>query len=407
MKIKVISLLVILGLVSGGHAFDLEDLNFTGQYRLRWQMMDNMGLVDDPDDFQEFMRNRIHLGLDGNVSENVYINIVAEFENTMGEDSDYWPALGRGWRPATGGSSFRLQTGYLRVSDLLTENLSLDIGRQNIFLGRGFVLTSDWAGLDGLKASYGYDELEVSALHYRLNSEGWSREDAYSRMHKTGLTASYSLPVTDITGYYIVDYASNKDDAALESDEKQFAGIFAQGGFDNFRHYAEYIMQSGSDAWGNDYDASLLYAALNYDIPDFHGLSLKGDYFLATGDDPATGDNEEFGSATMYGYFMDTFWYDYYLDAYATAVTGKSMADLEAIGMGFNLDIVPGLNFMAHYYMLSDEVAGDDIGDEVGVKLSAPIGEASSIFVTYSQFMPDASGLDDARFAALEYAVNF
>ncbi len=391
MKSKVIALLVMLGLTASGYAFDLEDLNFTGQYRLRWQMMENV-LLDDgtgtwlPGD-SEFMRNRIHLGLDGDVSDNVYVNIVAEFENTMGDT---------GWRPATNGRSFKLQQGYVTISDLLTENLDLTIGRQNIFLGRGFVLTSDWAGLDGLKASYSYDDLSLSALHYRLGDADWALDGTYGKEHKTGVTASYSLPVTDLTGYYIADY--NSAEGQPESDQKDFIGLFAQGGFGDIRHYAEYVMQNGSDSAGDDYDESLLYVGLNYDLLDLSGLSLKADYLLAT---------ENFGSATMYGYVIDTFWYDYYLDAFGSAVTFGTIQNLEAIGTGFSFNPLSDVTFMAHYYMLADEANGDDIGDELGVKLNYAINGTSNVFVTYSQFMPEASGVDNTNFAALEYAVNF
>ncbi|GEM_PF-3568166 len=397
MKSKIISLMMVLMLAASGYAFDMEDLNFSGQYRLRWQMMNNLEGEDDAGDFYEFMRNRIHLGMDGNVTDDIYVNIVAEFENTMGDT---------GWRPATNGRSFKLQTGYAKISDFLVDDMALTVGRQNIFLGRGFVLTSDWAGLDGVKASYAYDDLSLEAFNYRLADADWVRKDEHSKGHMSGLTAFYSLPETDLTGYYIVDYTD--DFGQEDSDERNFAGLIADGGFQNFRHYLEYSMQMGNDHNENDYDASLLYAALNYDVPDFHGLSLKADYFLATGDDPETDDNEGFGSSVTYGYFVDTFWYDYYLDAFGSAVTFADISNLESIGAGFSINPREDLNLMAHYYMLAEEVSGDDIGDEVGLKLAYTINDASSVFVTYSRFMPDSEFADEGSdFAALEYAINF
>jgi hypothetical protein len=170
-------------------------------------------------------------------------------------------------------------------------------------------------------------------------------------------------------------------------------------------------MQGREDVSDNDYDASSMYAALSYDVEDFYGLTINVDYYKGTGNDTSSGntDNEAFGSEVTYGYFVDSFWYDYYLDAAANA--GVFLTNLEAIGLGINFDPADKWHVITHYYMLSKEESNgsnDDLGDELGIKVSYKIDDVSNAYVTYSQFMPDDNyGEDDSTYLACQYAVNF
>lgn len=401
MKLKIVLVLLVVAFVATGFTFSLEDMNFSGQYRLRWQAIQNVEGVKD--DNYEFMRNRIQFGMNGNVTDKIFVNFVMEFENTMGADADGTDLP----RPAPSGRSFKLQQGYAQISDFLTNDMSITIGRQLYFLGRGFVLTDDWDGFDGLKLSYSSGNFGLDAVHYRFSDDDWKDKNAYDKEHMSGLIANYSMPDVNLTGYYLVNHNNNNSDTPVSrSDKKEYLGVIANGGFGNFRYYTEYIMQSGYDNSGRDYDASLIFAGLNYDIPDMKNLSLKFDYFSATGDD-GIGDNNDFGSWRMYGYFTDSFWYDYFLDAFAYAGKWNYLANLEAIGLGFSFVPVEKVNVLAHYYMLSEEQGNDDYGDEIGVKVAYTINEASNVYVTVSQFMPDDSNKEDTLFGALQYTVNF
>jgi len=393
-------------------ALDFKDLKFVGHYRLRAYNYNNADLNKNTQDLTRFFKQRIWLGVEGNVAENIFANITLENENV--------------WAKTNGmpGNATNIVYGYLKISKIMDPSLTLTLGRQPYQLNKqNFVLYDNANGLDGIRLNYSSNEWDADAVYFKVDEtalvSGFSVGDM-SDKEFYGITGTYKgFKDQKVQGYVMMDRDAN---GALKSDLKRYIGLRGEGKItpvEGLSYIGEYINLGGDNgaATSVDYKASLLYLNAAYKVKDFYSLTLLADYLQTTGD-KASNDNEDFILSNVSGVvnLEGNINFDYAMDAYKLACAKNGIGDnmtlsnLKALGIGASIKPCDKLTTAIKWSSLKDKVDGDKIGSNFDLMAKYELGKNYYVCGGYSMFKPDSSQsatTDKTEVLAAEFRVNF
>jgi len=392
-------------------ALDFKDLKFVGHYRLRAYNYNNADNDKTTPDLTRFYKQRIWLGVEGNVAENIFANITLENENVWGK-ANVTPGN------ATGNAT-NIVYGYLKIAKVLDPSLTLTLGRQPYQLNKqNFVLYDNANGLDGIRLNYSSSEWDADAVYFKVAESvlvnGFSAGDMNDKEFY-GITGTYKgFKDQKVQGYVMIDRDAN---GAAESDLKRYIGLRGEGKItpvEGLSYIGEYINLGGDTgaAASVDYKASLLYLNAAYDVKDFYSLRFLVDYLQTTGG-KASADNEDFILSSVSGVvnLEGNINFDYAMDAYKLArakngvADNMALSDLKALGIGASIKPCDKLTTAIKWSSLKDKCDGDKIGTNLDLMAKYELGKNYYVCGGYSMFKPETG--DNTEVLAAEFRVNF
>jgi len=402
-------MLVILIALPAYAGLDFKDLKLNGHYRLRGYSINNADNDASVGDINRYFRQRIWLGTEGNVAENVFFSATAEHEKEWGKDN----------MDAVPGSKgdFSLVYGYVKLSKLFAKDLTLTVGRQPYQLNKNnFVIWDNANGLDGMTLCYKTGNWDLDALYLKVDEVIGG--DDIDDQEFYGVVANYKgFEGHKIQGYILLDRDASGVAGGDESDLKQYVGIRAEGNIKSvpgLSYIGEYINLSGDNGQINetDYKSSLLYAYAGYEFKDMKNFKILADYLWATGDeDPADDEQEAFQASSVAGNQMleGNINFDFGMDAAKCA--GVTYSNIKALGIGASVKPTEKLTLGAKYSMLEED-EGKDIGNNFDIYASYKMSDKYSLCAGYSMFDCDdeyktPAPDDKTDVLAAELRINF
>jgi len=406
MRKLILLMLVILIALPAYAGLDFKDLKLNGHYRLRGYYIENADNNQSIGDINRFFRQRIWLGTEGNVAENIFFSATAEHEKEWGKDN--MDAL-----PGSKGD-FSLVYGYVKLSKLFDKDLTLTVGRQPYQLNKNnFVIWDNANGLDGMTLCYKNGNWDLDALYLKVNEVVGGKDVDDQEFY--GVVANYKgFEGHKIQGYILLDRDASGVAGGDESDLKQYVGIRAEGNVKSvpgLSYIGEYINLSGDDGQINetDYKSSLLYAYAGYEFKDMKNFKILADYLWASGDGEVDDEEEDFQASSVAGNQMleGNINFDFGMDAAKRA--GVTYSNIKALGIGASVKPTDKLTLGAKYSMLEED-EGDDIGNNFDFYASYKMSDKYSLCAGYSMFDCDdeyKTPDDKTDVLAAELRINF
>jgi len=307
-----------------------------------------------------------------------------------------------------------LDLGYIKVTDLLTPGLILTVGRQEIQLGEGLVVGSQYSGynyqhpsnalaaedlglekaFDAIRADY-----EVATCPVVITAFGAKIDESISGPSDTnlyGLNFEYRPDLYNLDVYYV------RRDALHTDNNLSTAGLRVSGSIpsvENLGLKLEYAKQFGEDASKNDYKGWALLFGANYAFDTNMNPAIRIAYNLFSGDDNA-GDHDDW-QMVFPSNIGSRIGPVYYAVDSQNSITGES--NLQVINLGFDLQPVEKVKLsLDGYWLKGDEDIAtneDEIGYEVDLGVNYQYTEDLSFGLTggmlFTGDLFDTSGYDD------------
>ncbi len=390
--------LVVLLSLPAYAALDFKDLKFTGHYRLRGYYTEKDGADTTLD---RYYRQRIWLGVEGNVAENVFANVTMEFEKEWGKNN------------ATPESpTATLVYGYVKLSKLFDKDLTLTVGRQPYQLNKNnFVIWDNANGLDGMRLTCAsVKDWTFDALYFKVNSDTPAADGDKDDQEVYGAVANYKgIEKNNIQAYLLFD--------RNDSDLAQYIGLRGEGAItsiDGLSYIAELILLSGDSGAvaKTKYRSSLYYLNANYEIKDLKNLKFIADYLVASGDNVTDDKNKNFKISSVAGNqnLEGNFNFDFGMDAARAKIGADLYSNVEILGFGVSVKPTEKLALGTKYSMLNkNKVEAGKSDDYDGKNLDIfgkyDLGKTYYVAAGYSMFDPDKG--KKTTFLGAELRVNF
>ncbi|MBP7652251.1 alginate export family protein [Candidatus Dependentiae bacterium] len=435
MRKLILFMLVVLIALPAYAGLDLKDLKLNGHYRLRGYYVQNDDSLSTINDLNRFYRQRIWLGTEANVAENVLFNVTLELEKEWGKSNT---------TPAS--PTATLVSGYVKFSKLFDKELALTIGRQAYQLNKNnFVVWDSANGLDGMRLNYVASDWEMDVLYLKVAEPGnvstttstYLADTTTGVVTKTDVTTTVSGDLNDVEFYGVVgNYKGFKGhklqgyvlfdrngNANNESNLKRYIGIRGEGDIqavEGLSYIAEYINLGGDNGAVNeiDYKGSLIYLSGAYMFKDMKSLKLVADYLVASGDNDNTNNKEKAFQFSSFSQNAGTvnlegnFNFDNGMDAYF--FQRGTYSNLRALGIGLSFKPADKWFVGTKYSVLKQDkvAAGADkkLGNNFDLCAKYDLGKNYCVTAGYSMFDPKenyvANG-EKTEVLAAEFRINF
>lgn len=400
------------------------DIGIYGVLRGDFQIKDNNKVVNED---LHFFQTSARVYVSADLSENVSTMIRLINERNWGDEEN----TSRG---------IDLDLAYIKVSDLLTPGLNLTVGRQEIELGEGLVVGSQYNAYDnpvaypaglkakdlGLQKAFDAIRIDYSASAVPLNltaflskiREAYIDDDDEETLY--GLDIGYKVSdIANIEAYYVRYAIDEPTDSTLDTAGiRVVAGIPAITGLSL---KAEYAKQFGEDKSDNDYEGSALLLGASYQFAANMEPQIKVNYLLLTGDKNTTDKKNKDWQMVFpsnIGSRIGPLLYAY--DAYNSGLTGNdqvkiigSESNLSVINLGFSIKPVEKVKVCLDGYLQKlDEGTPDDIAKEIDLSIEYKHTEDLTIGLTLGKLLVDdviekSAGGKDAWQAIASMKISF
>ncbi len=324
-------------------SFAQSTVEFSGQYRARWEYRNNKDFTADNEDSYAFINSRLRLSAKAKIGDHFIIKATLQDARVLGASgaaiATNSPLEGVSFTATNsrGLESLDLNEAYLQI--LFGENLQATIGRQRLAYGEHRLLgTFDWSNVsnsfDGLKLSYLANQFQLDALAFILR-EGQVEESTVERptgidvnSYLLGAHAQYAIGSMHFAGYSFILSDAEQLGGGIgfapispadmtgtslvngSSDSARAAQILALGArFTGSTELgtvvptwaAEFVYQTGQ-AWQYDHAAFAGFARLGIQLPSISlAPNVFVEYNLASGTD--TSDRAAGKRTTFYNFF--------------------------------------------------------------------------------------------------------
>jgi len=411
---RLIIIAMLIALIALPVMAEIKNLKVTGHLRFRGYAINNADKSDANNDHIDYYVQRTWLGVEGDVTDNIYAKIILENEFVWGKTGAP--------NDDAANNSINFVYAYATLKNLLGQPLSLTVGRQPYNLGNGFILWDAADGYDGMKLTYSGSNFALDVLNLKTN-DGIGA--AAAEVDFYGIVGAYKgIEKNTLTAYCLIN-DDNSD--TTTNDIKRFIGLRAEGSIpsiDALSYIAEYIKQGGKveKAAGvekTDYDASLLYLQAGYLMKDFYKTTIMVEYLNTSGQDDAdTDDITAFyaplqsimvpGGANFdpgYGDALRTVGYTY---------TPNFNKGLKSIAIAISSSPTEKLTVGGKYYMLKSDEDYDDgknkLGNSFDLYAKYNLAKGTNVCAVYSQFNPSSdlgANLDNTTYGGLELRIDF
>mgnify|MGYP001464094592 CR=1 FL=1 len=411
MRKLILFMLVVLIALPAYAGLDLKDLKLNGHYRLRGYYVQNVDSLNTNNDLNRFYRQRIWLGTEANVAENVLFNVTLELEKEWGK------ANGTAATPTA-----NLVSGYVKFSKLFDKELALTIGRQAYQLNKNnFVVWDSANGLDGMRLNYVSGDYDADVLYLKVNADASAVDGDLDDVEFYGVVGNYKgFKGHKLQGYVLFDRDANANN---ESYLKRYIGIRGEGDIqavEGLSYVAEYINLGGDTGAVNevDYKSSLIYLSVAYMFKDMKSLKLVADYLVASGDNDNTDNKEKAFQFSSFSQNAGTvnlegnFNFDSGMDAYFNQ--RGTYSNLRALGIGLSFKPADKWFVGTKYSVLKQDkvAAGADkkLGNNFDLCAKYDLGKNYCVTAGYSMFDPKENYVpngEKTEVLAAEFRINF
>jgi hypothetical protein len=370
-------------------AAELPEVKVGGEVRMRGYHLDNFLDLDDMNKADQWsvFRIRTRVFVSASLERNVtaYVRIgnqhFSEGVTAVPDDDDKWEQENKS-------NKFFVDAAYVDVKSLFGLPLDMQVGRQNLMYGSGWVIFdgqsqfgSTSAYMDGLRFAWRpRADVTLDALYFK-DEERERANETPDDITLTGLylTSTAPLPV----GKQEI-YALGRHDELIGKEIYMFGGRLSNLYDAGIDYSAEGAWQTGRFAHGVGQSAYGLKLDLGFKLQETAATPrVFGQFVRLTGDDYATSDTREawdvyYGGWPLYGDLL--VWkyinagpdnaiaiYDPAYDA-GSSVPGEAVySNFDMFTGGLDLWPIAGLKLTASYSkLIADETFGgadDDIGD--------------------------------------------
>ncbi len=371
-----------------------SDIDLGGSLRVRANAVDNEDRATG-NTGEGFIEQRTRINVSAGVNDTTRVFI--QLNNSTG-----WGGDGTSAGTGTGGT-VGLSQGYLELSDILDQPLTVRLGRQALAYGNHRLVGSlEWSNnarrFDALKLIFEQDAFSVDAwTAYHTATDG---DQLFSGIYLT----LKNIPDNTIDVYVLNDVRTAPRNEITYG--ARVAGMFA-----DLDYTAEIAAQTGDVTSTTEREALAYAIKAGYTFPDVMGLRVGAEYDSATGNEAGTTDNEAFNNLYptnhyLYGFTDDINWTN--IQAWSVNASIKPSDNLKVA--------------LEYWDYTADEPAagvGDDKGTEINVKGNYKLNDSVSCEAAYAfrDAGDDAAAADynggaiaatqDASLAYLMINVNF
>jgi alginate export protein len=258
----------------------------------------------------------------------------------------------------------------LKVRNVFDMPLTLTIGRQNLFFGKGW-LVAEGTPLDGSKTGY-FDALRTTYefgsdsifdfVYIDQKSSSDARlqpfnndESSAMETDERGMVLNLAHKLNDTSqasGYYIwkQDMKHSFNTSGTDKDIHTFGGLYEHVIDDNWDYWGEGAVQTGQRNH-KDIKAYGLNSKLNYSFNDAQNTTVYLGYEYLSGDDPGTTGTYE-GFDPLWGRYgrLETLLGDVY--GSREGRRPAEFSNMHRLAMGWHADLNEKLDFGINYYLL-------------------------------------------------------
>jgi hypothetical protein len=361
------------GLAGTTYASEIE---LSGALRVRAVTVDNSDRAtgNTGEGFIE-QRTRVNVRAGVNDTTKVFIQL---------QDSRDW---GVETSTATSGDDVQavdLSQGYLELSDVLDQPLTIRLGRQALAYGNHRLVGSfEWSNnarrFDAIKFMYKQDAFDVDAWVSKVSETNVG--DGDTDFNGIYLTLK-NIPDNTVELYLLNERDGSTASSQYDQDEYTY-GARLNGKLNDADYTVEIVAQRGDTgteaASGNSIERDALAYAIKagYTFPDMlGGLRVGAEYDSGTGDETGSADKLESVNNLyptnhyLYGFTDDIGWSD--MQAWSVNVSAKPMDNLKVA--------------VEYWDYSADEVAAgqsDDLGTEINIRANHKLNDNVSCELTY------------------------
>lgn len=398
--IKYLSLMAILMLCVMPSYADIDNLDIGGDVSVWMVYTDNTeDFYDDGDDQDDFIRTELHLWFEADLADNVMARISLEADRAWNEEDADYNNLD-GMRPDDNNLDVFVEEAYIKVSDIYDSMVSVQIGRQFITYGDGFVIGDSRPGNPSNLRTLGtwendpFDAIKIMMDFDTVSLDIIVAKDAETRVEQAspdGDTDSYIayMQYTGIEDHQIDAYFlfTNMDGTRIGKPNATQADVFALGVraagtiMEGLTYKAEFVYEfgeftdipSGTSTTDIDISAWAAELGLKYMIDMDYEPWIAFTYTYFSGDDDATDDDIDayiqlFSSKT-YGEIAEGIFFNDW--ALTTTTSGISPTHYGShvfnLGGGFNITENLSASLQLYYFLADEDKYLDD--DELGWEL--------------------------------------
>ena len=392
---------------------------------------DKNDILDDSDN-QNMILQQVGLNIEADLTDNVstYVRLISE--RTWGDlDND----------TATNAFDVSLDEAYVTLKEMLYAPLTVKIGRQNIWLGKGLVIgnagvsvwnneamlpttiaeVSDMTAFDAIRATLDYDPWTIDLIYSKIeeNTNAIASPDNYDDVDLYVVNAGYDFEKNDAEAeaYYILKWDRSNTSQADFDDTDDIHTVGLRGSlvpFDMMNIWAEGAFQFGTykasaAAASRDREAFALNVGGDYTLADVKWTPTVGlEYTYLSGESSDnTGDWNAWDP--LYPGKFDTqiaaFREITKVSAYGTQMVGNDngATNQNQIAIFGSLEPMTDITLSGRYtYLWFDEVpvagASDEIGQEIDLQITYDYTEDVQFSVAAALFSPEdyyPDGQDD------------
>jgi hypothetical protein len=351
-----------------------------------------------------FFMQQIGLNVEADLTDNVstYIRLINE----------------RGWETnATTGFDILLDEAYITLKEMLYAPLTVKIGRQNIWLGKGFVIGnsgnwnhglpgsinefSDMTAFDAIRATLDYDPWTVDLIYSKINDTGPAFYDRGSDTDLYIANVGYDFTKYDAEAeaYYIYQHDRSSQ---IENKSDQIHTIGLRGSlvpFESMNLWAEGGLQFGKDRTGSPYSdavsrrAGALDVGLDYTFADVKWTPKVGaEWIYLSGD---KGDGKQKGWNPLYRGKFDNYIADFRGSSkgFASSLNDSGISNQQSIALFGSMAPMTDITMDAKwtYIWLDQKLASEEskkVGWEVDGKVAYDYTEDVQFSCAIGYFKP-------------------
>ncbi len=265
---------------------ETQNIKVSGDVKVAYIYQHDIDYLSNDGDNQNFFMNQVGLNVEADLTDNVstYIRLINE----------------RDWNGESTGEQFEilLDEAYVTMKEMLYAPLTLQIGRQNIWLGKGFVVgnagpnvwnegglpttvqeMSDLTAFDAIRATLDYDPWTVDLIYSKIDADtnaidGANHDD--TDLYVANVGYDFTKYDAEAEAYYI--FKHDRVATAVATGPKSVDEVHTLGlrgslvPFENFNLWAEGALQFGKyrnePAIGKDREAGALDAGADFTFVD-------------------------------------------------------------------------------------------------------------------------------------------
>jgi hypothetical protein len=389
---------------------ETQNIKVSGDIKAAYVYQDKIDFTDHDRDNRNFFMQQVGLNIEADLTDNVstYVRLINEREWNAAEQSG---SVGSD----TTNKSFDilLDEAYITLKEMLYAPLTVKIGRQNIWLGRGFVIgnSANWgAGQLGASIQEYSDMTAFDSVRATLDYDPWTIDLIYAKIDENQSTAT---PAAGTSNYDDVDlYVANvgydftkydaeaeayyiyKTDKSLRIDHKsdnvQTIGIrgsfvpfdamniWAEGAYQFGKDRTSTILDNAGNAISATRKAGAVDVGMDYTFTDVKWTPTVGAEWIWLSGDKVSGSKQE-GWDPLYRGKFDNYLADFRgitkVPTQGTATNNSGMTNQQSIALFGSIAPLTDITLDARWtYLWHDQkVANTDLSKKLGWELDGKV----------------------------------